>query len=117
MIFLDCPAYLDDTGATRCGLPAEVTSQSTMQSTDGPLDSATISCPVGHRFSAPLEYLTIREEPGHHRRAAVRPAEGVRAQPPRRPRRRPGASRGHGPSAYYLGRHAGQWIRALSDED
>ena len=24
MMFLDCPAYLDDEGAARCGLPAEV---------------------------------------------------------------------------------------------
>ena len=23
-MFLDCPAYLDKDGATRCGLPAEV---------------------------------------------------------------------------------------------
>ena len=25
MMFLDCPAYLDQDGAARCGLPAEVT--------------------------------------------------------------------------------------------
>lgn len=24
MMFLDCPAWLDDDGALRCGLPAEV---------------------------------------------------------------------------------------------
>ena len=24
MMFLDCPAYLDQNGAARCGLPAEV---------------------------------------------------------------------------------------------
>jgi hypothetical protein len=26
MMFLDCPAYLDQNGAARCGLPAEVMS-------------------------------------------------------------------------------------------
>jgi hypothetical protein len=39
MMFLDCPAYLDQSGAARCGLPAEVRSRFTMRSTDGPLES------------------------------------------------------------------------------
>jgi hypothetical protein len=34
MKFLDCPAYLDDEGAARCGLPAEVRCSHTMHSTD-----------------------------------------------------------------------------------
>jgi hypothetical protein len=57
MMFLDCPAYLDDEGATRCGLPAEVRCTFTMNSTGGPLDSVMISCPSGHWFNAPLEFL------------------------------------------------------------
>jgi hypothetical protein len=48
MMFLDCPAYLDPGGAARCGLPAEVRCRFTMQSTDGPADSAMIRCPAGH---------------------------------------------------------------------
>ena len=36
MMFLDCPAYLDQHGAVRCGLPAEVRCRFTMHSTDGP---------------------------------------------------------------------------------
>src|SRR5271165_7076126 len=52
-MFLDCPAYLDDEGAVRCGLPAEVRSRFMMRSTDGPLESAMIRCPVGHWFNAP----------------------------------------------------------------
>jgi hypothetical protein len=36
LMFLDCPAYLDEEGAVRCGLPAEVRSRFTMTSTDGP---------------------------------------------------------------------------------
>ena len=47
-IFLDCPAYLDKDGATRCGLPAEMEARYTIGSTDGPLDSAKIRCPRGH---------------------------------------------------------------------
>jgi hypothetical protein len=44
MMFLDCPAYLDQDGAARCGLPAEVSRWFTMGSTDGPLESAVIRC-------------------------------------------------------------------------
>jgi hypothetical protein len=57
-MFLDCPAYLDDEGAARCGLPAEVRCSYTMQSTNGPLDSVMIKCPLGHWFNGPLEFLT-----------------------------------------------------------
>ena len=58
MIFLDCPAYLDDGGDARCGLPAEVRCRYTMQSTDGPLNSVMIKCPSGHWFNGPVEFLT-----------------------------------------------------------
>jgi hypothetical protein len=58
MVFLDCPAYLDTGGAVRCGLPAEVRCRFTMRSTDGPLESATITCPAGHQFNGPVESLT-----------------------------------------------------------
>ena len=58
MMFLDCPAYLDQDGAARCGLPAEVMRWFTMGSTDGPLESAMIRCPAGHWFNGPIEVLT-----------------------------------------------------------
>ena len=58
MMFLDCPAYLDHAGAVRCGLPAEVRHRFTMRSTDGPLESAMIECPVGHYFNGPIDSLT-----------------------------------------------------------
>jgi hypothetical protein len=58
MIFLDCPAHLDEEGAVRCGLPAEVRRRYTMRSTGGPLDSAMIMCPAGHWFNGPIEFLT-----------------------------------------------------------
>jgi hypothetical protein len=45
LMFLNCPAYMDKNGAARCGLPAEVHCRYTMNSTDGPLESAKISCP------------------------------------------------------------------------
>lgn len=57
MMFLDCPAYLDEEGAIRCGLPAEVRCRFTMRSTDGPIESAMIRCPAGHWFNGPLESL------------------------------------------------------------
>ncbi len=57
-MFLDCPACLDEEGAVRCGLPAEVTCRLTMRSTGGPLESAMIRCPAGHWFNGPVESLT-----------------------------------------------------------
>jgi len=65
-MFLDCPAYLDDKGAKRCGLPAEVRSRYTMRSSDGPLESAMIRCPVGHVFNAPIEFLTWEKHESKH---------------------------------------------------
>ena len=62
MMFLDCPAYLDEEGTVRCGLPAEVTSRFIMRSSDAPIEGAMIRCPSGHWFSAPIEFLTSKEE-------------------------------------------------------
>jgi hypothetical protein len=59
MMFLDCPAYLDRNGALRCGLPAEVTSRYTLDSTDGPIEGAMIRCPAGHYFNGPVELLAL----------------------------------------------------------
>jgi hypothetical protein len=56
MMFLDCPAYLDEDGTARCGLPAEVRCRFTMRSTDGPLEAAMIRCPSGHWFNGPIEF-------------------------------------------------------------
>jgi hypothetical protein len=58
VMFLDCPACLDEDGALRCGLPAEVRHRFTMRCTDGPLEAATIRCPSGHRFHGPIQSLT-----------------------------------------------------------
>jgi hypothetical protein len=75
-MFLDCPAWLDEEGAVRCGLPAEVRSRFTMRSTGGPLESAMIRCPSGHWFNAPIEFLTLKDgkEPGP---GSVGPAPGA----------------------------------------
>jgi hypothetical protein len=68
MMFLDCPAYLDQNGAVRCGLPAEVSCRFTMRSTEGPMESAMIRCPAGHYFCGAIESLTWdrggRHDPG-----------------------------------------------------
>jgi len=58
IMFVDCPAYLDEDRASRCGLPAEVMRRFVMNSTDGPLENATIRCPAGHFFNGPVEFLT-----------------------------------------------------------
>ena len=56
-MFVDCPGFMDKRGVARCGLPAVVEECYTMDSTDGPLDSARIRCPRGHFFNGPLESL------------------------------------------------------------
>ena len=62
-MFLDCPAYMDAEGKSRCGLPAEVRCRFIMDSSEGPLESVMIRCPVGHSFSAPIEFLTFKRQP------------------------------------------------------
>jgi len=57
-IFMDCPAYIDEHGAVRCGLPAEVEHRYAVRSSGGPLESARIRCPRGHWFNDPVESLT-----------------------------------------------------------
>jgi len=71
MMFLDCPAYLDDGGTVRCGLTAEVRCRFTMRSSAGPLKAAMIRCPNGHWFNGPIESLTCQtsREPGQRRPA------------------------------------------------
>jgi hypothetical protein len=70
MMFLDCPAYLDEDGAARCGLPAEVRDRFTMRSTSGPIDSVKICCPSGHWFNGPIESLTWHADRGIEQAAA-----------------------------------------------
>ena len=130
MMFLDCPAYLDQHGAVRCGLPAEVKCRFTMDSTDGPLEGAMIRCPVGHHFNGPIEFLTW-DSTGNHGQATA--GAGSRAgrttlqrghnghpggvgsarrgfpAAPERTVRRPNAA-----PAYYLGRPAALWITAIA---
>jgi len=61
--FLDCPAHLDEEGAVRCGLPAEVRCRFIMRSTGGPLESAMIRCPAGHWLNGPIEFLSLEKHP------------------------------------------------------
>jgi hypothetical protein len=64
MMFLDCPAYLDEHGAARCGLPAEVEYRYGARSTDGALESAKIRCPLGHWFNGTIESLSWDKNAG-----------------------------------------------------
>jgi len=128
MMFLDCPAYLDQDGALRCGLPAEVRCRFTMRSTDGPVESAMIKCPAGHYFCGAIESLTWHGKDKHDQgSAAVTSRAGrnsvqdsrddrdgtdglaVRQSPaePERKHRRPNTA-----PAYYLGHPAALWITA-----
>jgi hypothetical protein len=82
VMFLDCPAYMDEQGGTRCGLPAEVQYRYAVGSSGGPLESAKIRCPRGHWFNGPVEFLTW----GHsvqpaHRSEPTKPGLGL-SRPP-----------------------------------
>ncbi len=106
MMFLACPAYLDQDGAARCGLPAEIRCRFTMHSTDGPLDGVMIRCPAGHHFSGPVESLTRDRTDNHDPGVA---GLGSRAG-------NDSLRRGRRPStapAYYLGHPAALWITAM----
>ena len=70
MMFLDCPAYLDEDGAERCGLPAEVCDRFAVRSTGGPIENVRIRCPSGHWFNGPIEFLTCHADPGIEQVAA-----------------------------------------------
>jgi len=126
MMFLNCPAYLDQDSTLRCGLPAEVRCRFTMHSTDGPLDGVMIRCPVGHCFNGPIACLTpddhapslagfgSRDGRDHPRRGHDgRDGGGGFARQdfpaePERTGRRPNTA-----PAYYLGHPAGLWISAM----
>jgi hypothetical protein len=129
MMFLDCPAYLDQEGAVRCGLPAEVRCRFTMRSTDGPVESAMIRCPAGHYFCGAIESLTWDGKDKHDpdpaglgsragRDSLQRGHDGrhggggsaLRDIPagPERTDRRPNTA-----PAYYLGHPASLWISVM----
>jgi len=84
MMFLDCPAYLDEHGTLRCGLPAEVRCRYTLRSTDGPIEAAMISCPADHHFNGPIEYLTPDGNHNHNPGTARPGWRAERASPPAR---------------------------------
>ncbi len=93
MMFLDCPAWLDEDGTIRCGLPAEVRCRFVIHSSDGPLESAMIRCPSGHWFNGPVGSLTRdRDTAGDPERTVSRP---------------------YITPAYYLGRPGRLWIAAI----
>lgn len=72
IMFVDCPELMNTEGSKLCGLPAEVRWLYTATSTDGPLESAMIRCPVGHWFNGPIELLSPPT-----RRNPVRASEAV----------------------------------------
>ena len=77
-MFLECPAYLDTDGATRCGLPAEVEARYTMRSADGPLESPRSGAYVVTGSMGPSSSSQCgRSQP---RRRSTRPGSGHHPQ-------------------------------------
>jgi hypothetical protein len=125
-MFLNCPAYLDQDRALRCGLPAEVRCRFTMRSTDGPIECAMIRCPAGHHFNGAIESLTWDSSDNHDPGPAVPDSRAGRDSLqrdhdgrsglalrnfPARPERNTG--RPNTAPAYYLGHPASLWIIAM----
>jgi hypothetical protein len=79
MMFLDCPAWLDQDGAVRCALPAEVRRRFITRSTRGPLESAMMSCPAGHWLNGPIEFLTWERSDKHPQSPAGAAASAARS--------------------------------------
>ena len=129
MMFLDCPAYLDQESAVRCRLPAEVRCRFTMRSTDGPVESAMIRCPAGHYFCGAIESLTWNSMDKHDQGSAAMTSRAGRDSVPGSHDVRDGmagcATRHIPPSrsrvfprpntapAYYLGHPARRWLTVL----
>jgi hypothetical protein len=129
MMFLDCPACLDQDGTVRCGLPTEVRDRFIMRSSDGPLESAMIRCPAGHRFSGPIGSLTWDSKNEHDPGTAAAASTASHASLPRTHDGRdsgggfalhefpaePGqmVRRPNCAPACYLGRPAHQWITVM----
>ena len=128
MMFLDCPAYLNQDGAARCGLPAEVRCRFTMRSTDGPVESATIRCAAGHYFCGDIESVTWDSKDTHDPGPAAMTSRAGRdsvqgshdgrhgggsrsGDVPAEPER--DACRPNTAPAYYLGHPAALWITAM----
>jgi hypothetical protein len=129
MMFLDCPAYLEQEGAVRCGLPAEVRCRFTMRSTDGPVESAMIQCPAGHYFCGAIESLTWngtdKHDPGPAGLGSYAGRDNLRRghdgrhggggptlrDVPAEPE--PGFSRPNTAPAYYLGHPARLWLTVM----
>ncbi len=62
---------MDTTHCPECGLVAEVRDRVVIESTDGPVEHAHVSCVDRHRFWLPVGYLARTPEPA--------PAESWRA--------------------------------------
>jgi hypothetical protein len=78
MMFLDCPAYFEEEGSVRCGLPAEVEDRYAQESTGGQLESAKIRCPRGHWFNGPIAFLTWKSTERGASPSTITPAQAKR---------------------------------------
>ena len=84
MIFMDCPAYIDEDGVVRCGLTAEVEYRYAVRSSDGPLESVKVRCPRGHWFNGPVESLTWDKRTTATVRGAASQKQGAASLPARK---------------------------------
>jgi hypothetical protein len=88
MMFLDCPAYLGDEAAARCGLPAEVRCNYTMQSRrpftfrpsgGGPQTNALVRSMLTAPEAAASMSPFLNEQNGWASRGDSRPEDDQRA--------------------------------------
>jgi hypothetical protein len=70
------PATIDLVGCPACAAPAEVVDRFVLQSTDGPIEHAIVTCAARHRFTVLAERLATPRPTGSDsaRRAPTRPS-------------------------------------------
>ena len=58
---------IDLVGCPACAAPAEVVDRYVLESTDGPIEHATVVCAVKHRFTVLVERLATTHAAGKER--------------------------------------------------
>ena len=75
----DAAPFLALTSCPECGHPAEIEWRTVLDSTDGPIEHARVTCVQRHWFLLPVHWLT---RPAWPRTADGRPRPCIRAGPP-----------------------------------
>lgn len=71
---------MDTTTCPECGAPAEVTDRFVLESTDGPIEHATVVCALRHRFTVLVERLATHAMESERERRSRAPHSSTASQ-------------------------------------